>query len=72
MKCEYELTHAQDERLASALPLEQAEARTRTSEQAPADPQQERDALQAEVKKLYDKLLKLRRTPLAEGQQRTQ
>ena len=56
MKCEYELAHVQDERLASARLIEQAEARARTSEQALATLKQERDALQAEVKKLYDEL----------------
>ena len=61
MKCEYELAHVQDERLASARLLKQAEARARTSEQAIANLKQERDALQAEVKKLYDELLQLKK-----------
>ena len=61
MKCEYELAHAQDERLASARLLEQAEARAQTSEQALANLKQERDALQAEVKKLYDELLQFKK-----------
>ena len=60
MKCEYELAHARDERLASARLLEQVEARAQASEQMVSDLKQERDALKAEVKKLYDELLKLR------------
>ena len=53
MKCEYELAHTQDERLASAHLLEQGEAHVRASEQVLADLKQECDALQTEVKKLY-------------------
>ena len=61
MKCEFELAHAQDERLASARLLEQAEARAQASEQAIAEFKQERDALKAEVKKLHDGISKLQK-----------
>ena len=61
MKCEFELAHAQDERLASARLLEQAEARAQASEQAIAELKQERDALKAEVKKLHDEISKLQK-----------
>ena len=61
MKCEYELAHARDERLASARLLEQAEARAQASEQTVVDLKQERDALQAKVQKLNDELSKLKK-----------
>ena len=56
MKFEYELARAQDERLASARLLDQAEARAQASEQRIAELQQEHHELQAEVKKLSEQL----------------
>ena len=60
MKCEHEIAHAHDERLASERLLEQSEARVQASEQTIIDLKQECDALQAEVKKLTHELLKLK------------
>jgi len=56
MKFGYELAHAQDERLASARLLDQAEARAQASERKVAELQQEHHELQAEIKKLSEQL----------------
>jgi len=61
MKCEFELAHVQNEWLASMRLLELAEAHVKTSEQAVAELQLERDALKEEVKKLHDKIWKLQK-----------
>ena len=57
MKYEFELPHTQDKCLCVCL-LEQAEVHVQTNEQAVTELKLERAALK-EVKKLYDKILKL-------------
>jgi len=59
MKFEYELACTQDERLASAHLLDQAETHAQANEQRVAELQQEHYELQAEIKKLFQLNLQL-------------
>ena len=61
MKHDYELTHVQDERLASVRLLDQSEARALASEVTITELKEERDALKEQVKELTQKLFQLKK-----------